>query len=143
MDINGYPLILTDTAGLRKQTSDVVEQEGIKRALQSAQTANLIIFVVDVMRFIHWRSKHTDSNIEEYFEEYICDMGLENLPLKNNEEGTQQYLYVMNKSDLITDEYLRVSNEILHHADVSLLSCENKNGLVNFVEKLTQSAKKL
>jgi tRNA modification GTPase len=32
-NIAGYPVILSDTAGLRK-TNDIVEQEGIKRALE-------------------------------------------------------------------------------------------------------------
>lgn len=32
MDIGGVSCIVRDTAGLRSQTSDVIEQEGIKRA---------------------------------------------------------------------------------------------------------------
>ena len=33
LDIGGYPVLLSDTAGLRESV-DVIEQEGVKRALQ-------------------------------------------------------------------------------------------------------------
>lgn len=42
LDIGGYPVILADTAGLR-ETSDAIEQEGIKRALQRAEHADLTL----------------------------------------------------------------------------------------------------
>jgi tRNA U34 5-carboxymethylaminomethyl modifying GTPase MnmE/TrmE len=33
MNISGYPIIISDTAGLRK-TSEVIEIEGVKRAFE-------------------------------------------------------------------------------------------------------------
>lgn len=47
LDIGGYPIILQDTAGIRSSTKDVIEQEGIKRALQSAQNADIKIIMTD------------------------------------------------------------------------------------------------
>ncbi len=46
LDIDGYPLILADTAGLRETTS-AVESEGVRRALQRAEHADLKIIVID------------------------------------------------------------------------------------------------
>ena len=46
LDLNGYPITLFDTAGLR-ETEDSIEMEGIKRALSRAKTADLTILVVD------------------------------------------------------------------------------------------------
>ncbi len=46
MDINGYPVIFTDTAGLR-ETSEEIEQQGIKIALQKAADGDLIINLFD------------------------------------------------------------------------------------------------
>jgi tRNA modification GTPase len=46
LDLDGYPLILADTAGLR-ETESVVEGEGVRRALQSAAQADLKIIVLD------------------------------------------------------------------------------------------------
>lgn len=37
LDIGGYPIILQDTAGIRGESNDVIEQEGIKRAIDSAK----------------------------------------------------------------------------------------------------------
>ena len=33
INIDGYPIVLSDTAGLRK-TDDLIEKEGVKRALE-------------------------------------------------------------------------------------------------------------
>jgi tRNA modification GTPase len=42
LDLNGYPVTLWDTAGLR-ETEDVVEREGVRRALDRAAAADLVI----------------------------------------------------------------------------------------------------
>ena len=47
IQIDGLPLHIIDTAGLR-DSDDVVEQEGIKRAKQMIEGADRILFVVDV-----------------------------------------------------------------------------------------------
>lgn len=47
--LGGFPVILADTAGLR-EAADVVEAEGIRRALSRAEDADLRIGVVDVSR---------------------------------------------------------------------------------------------
>ncbi len=46
LDLGGYPVILADTAGLRP-TADTVEQEGIRRAWQQAEQADLKLLVLD------------------------------------------------------------------------------------------------
>jgi tRNA modification GTPase len=46
LDLGGYPVIITDTAGIREAASDV-EQEGIKRAYREAIDADLVIWLVD------------------------------------------------------------------------------------------------
>ncbi|MES2214412.1 MAG: tRNA uridine-5-carboxymethylaminomethyl(34) synthesis GTPase MnmE [Pseudomonadota bacterium] len=49
LDIGGYPIILTDTAGIRKDTEDLIEKEGIKRALKEASHSDikLVMFEAD------------------------------------------------------------------------------------------------
>ena len=44
LDLGGYPVILTDTAGLR-ESGDAIESEGIRRALHRAQHADLKLLV--------------------------------------------------------------------------------------------------
>jgi tRNA modification GTPase len=47
IQIDGLPLHIIDTAGLR-DSDDVVEQEGVKRAKQMIENADRILFVVDI-----------------------------------------------------------------------------------------------
>jgi len=47
VDLNGLGLRIHDTAGLR-ETADIVEQEGVKRALSQLQRAEIVIHVVSV-----------------------------------------------------------------------------------------------
>ena len=46
LDIEGYPIVLSDTAGLR-ETASKVEQEGIRRSVETSRQAGLILWVVD------------------------------------------------------------------------------------------------
>jgi len=46
LDLDGYPVTLLDTAGIR-ETSDPVEWEGVRRARERAQAADLVLWVVD------------------------------------------------------------------------------------------------
>ncbi len=49
IDLAGYPVVLADTAGLR-ESADAIEQEGLRRALARAETAELRLFVFDANR---------------------------------------------------------------------------------------------
>lgn len=46
MDIDGLPVIVTDTAGIR-ETKSKVELEGIRRSFEQARQAELILFLID------------------------------------------------------------------------------------------------
>jgi tRNA modification GTPase len=46
LDLGGYPVIVSDTAGLR-QTEMRIEQEGIRRTLETARAADLILWLID------------------------------------------------------------------------------------------------
>jgi tRNA modification GTPase len=47
LDLDGYPVTLLDTAGIR-DSSEPVEQEGVRRARERAGTADLVLWVTDV-----------------------------------------------------------------------------------------------
>ncbi len=47
ISLNGLPITLTDTAGLR-ETGDVVEKEGIRRAIKEIEQADLLLLVYDL-----------------------------------------------------------------------------------------------
>ncbi len=46
LDVDGVPVILSDTAGIR-ETRSKVEQEGIRRSLQQASGAELVLWMID------------------------------------------------------------------------------------------------
>eukprot|EP00357_Protocruzia_adherens_P006726 CAMPEP_0115035848 /NCGR_PEP_ID=MMETSP0216-20121206/41745_1 /TAXON_ID=223996 /ORGANISM="Protocruzia adherens, Strain Boccale" /LENGTH=495 /DNA_ID=CAMNT_0002415511 /DNA_START=56 /DNA_END=1544 /DNA_ORIENTATION=- len=80
-NLAGYPVILEDTAGLR-ETEDIIEKEGIKRALSSSQEANLTILIMD-------------GNISE--QEVYKNM----ITMLN--ESSQPFLILVNKADLFEE----------------------------------------
>jgi tRNA modification GTPase len=46
LDLDGYPVMVIDTAGIR-ETGDPVEQEGVRRARARAEEADLVLWMVD------------------------------------------------------------------------------------------------
>jgi tRNA modification GTPase len=50
VDVGGVPLTIVDTAGLRASAGDAIEEEGISRARQAGEAANLVLVVLDRSR---------------------------------------------------------------------------------------------
>ena len=50
LDLDGYPVTLLDTAGIR-DSDDPVEQEGVRRARERASEADLVLWVQDANDF--------------------------------------------------------------------------------------------
>ena len=48
LNLGGYHVIISDTAGLREHVIDPIEKEGIKRATDRIQSADFKLLVVDV-----------------------------------------------------------------------------------------------
>ena len=61
--LDGMPLNIVDTAGLR-DSDDEVEQEGVRRAWLEIERADLILFVVDI-------TENADPQLEEIWPEYF------------------------------------------------------------------------
>lgn len=52
-EIHGIPVRLIDTAGMREST-DVIEQEGVRRAKEAAGVADIVVFLADAEREDTW-----------------------------------------------------------------------------------------
>ncbi len=50
LDVAGFPVVLSDTAGLR-ESKEAIESEGIRRAVQKAEEADLILSVQDAASY--------------------------------------------------------------------------------------------
>ena len=59
LDLDGYPVTVIDTAGIR-ETADPVEQEGVRRARARAAEADLVLWLVDA---------HDEKNLEKSLEQ--------------------------------------------------------------------------
>lgn len=48
--IDGFPIEITDMAGVHRETKDEIESQGIKRSLEQIQAGDAVIFMLDVSR---------------------------------------------------------------------------------------------
>ena len=84
MDINGVFVTLTDTAGLR-QDADLVESEGVRRAIKAAKEAQLVLLLVD-------------ANDHDPLATYQALLAKIDVPTDTN---NQRVIPLLSKSDLI------------------------------------------
>jgi len=89
IDLNGYPILFYDTAGLR-ETNDPIEKEGIRRSFLRAQDADLVLYLINA-----------DS----------VDFDLKNQPLFDNNNNS---LVVANKADKLH----RIENVSIPHISI-------------------------
>lgn len=122
MNVNGYPLLLTDTAGIRT-SEDSVEIEGIRRAIESIDESDLLLFIVDARKY------------RDGFEigDYLRDMKVSADVLAGKE-----HVVVFNKADLIETGAIREGTE-----QGVYISCKTKYGMDDFVAELTKRLEKL
>lgn len=110
ININGLPIKIIDTAGIRK-TDEIVEKIGIERALEYAKNSDLIIALFD-------NSEKLNQEDREILE--LCK--------------TKDSILVLNKMDLESkiekEELIKLNKEIIK---ISIL---NKSGLNEIVEAI-------
>ncbi len=80
--IDGMPMHIIDTAGLR-ESNDIVEQEGIRRAVGEIEKADLVLFVMDI------NASSTDLPAMENISSRI--------------KFSQPVIYIRNKIDLLNE----------------------------------------
>lgn len=117
--IGGYPIILADTAGLRPNVSDIVEKEGINRAMKYAKEADLMIILMDSVSLLReYKLYETEFNFEQYKNHYLKNLGLK-------EADSIRKIFIMNKSDLIDDCFVQKLNE----DNITMMSCTENKGV--------------
>lgn len=131
-NIGGYPIILADTAGLRKDTRDIVEIEGISRAKQYADVSDFIILLIDAFKFMEFSRNSGKCDIKDYLIAY-----LEKLGLNKDLLDSKRLLIVLNKIDLISENEIK----LLNNTEVSLISCTEQKGITNLLSEITSNLK--
>jgi tRNA modification GTPase len=123
-DIGGFPVVISDTAGLRK-SNDVVESEGISRAKKCAATADLVILVIDGSKL-----PNCFEDFQSYREKYLKSLGLDQDRLLD-----RQTLTVVNKVDLLNTQ----QQKHLEASDILAISCTKSINVDAVLSKITEN----
>ena len=116
LNINGYPLTIIDTAGIR-ETQDKIEKEGVRRALEKAKNADFKIILIDA-------------------ENNIIPEGIKNLITEND-------IIVISKCDLITGNSSAPREKVGSRANLLKISVQEDTNLDLLLEKITEKLKLL
>uniref|UniRef100_A0A0B7A6K0 TrmE-type G domain-containing protein n=4 Tax=Arion vulgaris TaxID=1028688 RepID=A0A0B7A6K0_9EUPU len=123
LNIAGYPVLLSDTAGLR-ETSDVVEKEGVSRALERAHSADLKILMLDLPNhLIQLESAHS---LSDFVNSHMQKLGL----LQDDTDIIETGIYSYNESRAHTLS----RNELVNHTEmwhISRIDTELSNQTIN------------
>ncbi len=112
LEIDGIPIRIIDTAGIRN-TKDEVEKIGIKKAKEAAETADLIIAIFDI-------TKELDEEDKK-----ILDI-----------IGNKKSIIVLNKIDLV--DKVNIPEEILKYKNIIEMSALNKQGIEEMYNKIAE-----
>lgn len=112
MSLNGLPITLTDTAGLR-ETGDIVEKEGIRRAIKEIEQADLLLLVYDL-------TENADplALAQEYFAEHL---------------EPRRLILIGNKCDLTSDDPELTQYQNFRHVTVSAKVETGVQALINAI----------
>ncbi|XP_059016409.1 tRNA modification GTPase GTPBP3, mitochondrial isoform X2 [Mustela lutreola] len=120
VDLAGFPALLSDTAGLREGVGPV-EQEGVRRARERLEQADLILAVLDA-------SELASPSSRNFLDTVVAPAGA-----GSPNESSQRLLLVLNKSDLLPPGGPGPSPNLPPHL---LLSCLTGEGLDDLLEAL-------
>lgn len=140
LNIGGYPLVLADTAGLRYQTNDLIEKEGISRAMNLYEKSDLILLIIDVTKYEKWKNFNSDKLFTDYLKSYLENLKLNKLLNKDNNMNilTKECLIVLNKIDLVSSKILEIKNE-----NLIKMSCKTEDGASHLVDSIISKLKGL
>ena len=112
LEIDGIPIRIIDTAGIRN-AKDEVEKIGIKKAKEVAETADLIIAIFDITKKLNEEDKK------------ILDI-----------IGNKKSIIVLNKIDLV--DKVNIPEEILKYENIIEMSALNKQGIEEMYNKIAE-----
>ncbi|XP_037325502.2 tRNA modification GTPase GTPBP3, mitochondrial [Pungitius pungitius] len=141
LDIGGFPVLLSDTAGLR-ESPDLVEREGVRRARERVQQADLTLVVVDCTLLPSDAKK-----IATFLQGHLSSV----LPTQPEQPETvfpeDRFLLVLNKRDLLPEgNGLKLDRELRLVSGlppVCQISCITTEGLQDFLAVLHNSVRTL
>ncbi|XP_060686070.1 tRNA modification GTPase GTPBP3, mitochondrial isoform X1 [Hemiscyllium ocellatum] len=143
LNLGGYPVLLSDTAGLR-ETCDPVEREGVRRARERLWQADVAILVLDATELL---SEGTNA-VLSFLGDHLSGVTMDGSDEHQAEASTAlaDSIVVCNKTDLVQLEerdklHLVLEEQGLHQ--VCLLSCKTGSGFDDFLRLLGEQVEKM
>jgi tRNA modification GTPase len=122
LDLSGVKCTLQDTAGVRTETTDVLELEGIRRAQAVAEKADLVVAMVDA----------TEAKL---------GLDIVQQVLKRKDLEAQRVMLVLNKLDLVDEKAATTTLEDqagFEFGGTHEISCVTQQGIDKFLEALKE-----
>ncbi len=88
LDLDGYPVTLLDTAGVR-DTQDPVEQEGVRRARERARTADLVLWLMEAGELQGPADAHSADHAPVWIVRNKIDLGAATVSVPRQTEPKQ------------------------------------------------------
>ena len=120
--INGIPVRLFDTAGLR-QTSDIIEAKGVELSKNLANDADLVLYLVD-----------STAGLSEDDKEFVCHCKEPLIIVFNKADKTDEIQKNKNSSTL--NELLQKTK--INQTPVAFICAKNGDGLKELFEKMSK-----
>ncbi len=117
ISLNGIPIKVLDTAGLR-ETTDIIEQAGIKKAWHAIKNADVVLVLIDAQKGFTQEDKTIIDQLKD-----------------------QKYALVYNKIDLIKCELNKEANK--NRVAELQISTINKQGLDELIHWVTGTSQNL
>lgn len=146
INVNGYPLTLTDTAGLRSDTSDIIELEGISRAHSKVKSSDLLLIMVDSTTLV--KKLLIENDLSKVLNHYLSDLNLITLDEEDLYSVSElcnmlKCIFIFNKTDLLSEKEKADLEKLADGKSINCVSCVTEDGFPFFIENLTASLKDL
>ncbi|XP_071449893.1 tRNA modification GTPase GTPBP3, mitochondrial [Hetaerina americana] len=158
LNIQGFPVLVSDTAGLRTDTQDLIELEGVKRARECVASADLYLLVADAVEFsrnVLSKKFSVVEHLRSYIERLLLSDVLfqkgckfkatmegyvkrENSHLPNPVDTMgirDNCLLIVNKRDLVED-FNHMDSIIQNFPNICFVSCKTNDGVMELMAKL-------
>lgn len=140
--VSGYKVRFVDSAGIRIETQDFIEGQGIFKAVEALedQTTKINVLVCSSADLLRYISVGGDNTIIGFLKDYMNEMGLTHL-----HNDTRDFLnffksptiVIMNKYDLINDIDGNVEKSLTE--SVICFSCKTNYGFTKFYTYLMRT----
>ncbi len=115
ISLNGIPIKILDTAGLR-ETNDIVEQAGIKKAWSAIKSADVVLVLIDAKKGFSQQDQAILDEIKE-----------------------QKIAIIFNKIDLLNNEIIENNNNKVDEFSISTINKQGIDELIHWVTGTSQN----